>query len=192
MAFSIGHSEFRCASEIDCLDHSSTLCIDDCRTISSAVIYKNPLRCRIVNNRVRAFARCNHTEFLERLGIHNCNVICTANADECALQLWHQSNSVNTWRIRDAADNISMIDIEHDNLGANRYISSPGRAINRHVVPFAFAVNRDCLQHFVCISCLCSCDRHAAQEDKNEQSWNELQIFLQLLADGGYCVTGLF
>ena len=90
--------------------------------IAPAVEGEDALARGIVKNRVRILANLNLVERFQSLQIENSHGSFATIADEAAAELRGQGNAMHAGSVRDIADGLSGLRVDHDDVGGSRNI----------------------------------------------------------------------
>ena len=90
-----------------------------------------------------------------------------AIADEAAIQLRSNGDSVHARRVRNIADDLVRLEVDNHDVRRVRHIQSPGGAVDRQVVPAAFAADLDVPGDV--ISGRCRHQQHRREQDETKK-----------------------
>ena len=86
---------------------------------------------------------------LERLQVEDRHVVRAAVADESPIQLRRDGDAVDARRIGNVADDLARVEVDHRDVGRMGDVETTRGAIDRQVVPSAFATDFDFAERVV-------------------------------------------
>ena len=141
MTFAVRNAGFRFSAQRDRAGDITGLRVDRRCVLAGAVERENPLRNRIVNDRVRILSGRRRSQNLQRLEIENRDRAIAAIADESFIEFRCYRDPMDAIGVGNVSDDSTRVGIDNHHVRAARDVNTPRFAIDSQIIPAAFAAN---------------------------------------------------